>query len=96
MTADTPCWHAGVVSDVGKRKATFYIAQDVLRAAKVSAARTDQSDSELVEKALRRYLGFEVLDRVASRSTPSEKEAMDLAIRETHAHRRRKRAARRT
>jgi len=86
------------VPDVaGKRKVTFYIAEDVLRAAKVSAARTDQRDSELVEKALRRYLGFEVLDRVWARSTLSEKESMDLAIRETHAYRRRrKRATRRT
>ena len=78
-----------------KRKATFYIAEDVLRAAKVSAARTDQRDSEVVEKALRSYLGFDVVDRVWARSTLSEKEAMDLAVSETHAHRRRKRAARR-
>ena len=89
-------WHAGIVADAGKRKATFYIAEDVLRAAKASAARTEQRDSELVERALRRYLGFEVLDRVSARNRLSEKEAMDLAVRETHAYRRRKGAARRT
>jgi hypothetical protein len=79
-----------------KRKVTYYIAEDVLRAAKVRAARTDQRDSELVETALRGYLGFDVVERVWARSELSEKEAMDLAIAETHAARRRKRAARRS
>ena len=78
-----------------KRKVTYYIAEDVLRAAKVSAARTDRADSEVVETALRRYLGFDVLDRVWGRSELSEKEAMDLALSEVHASRRRKRAPRR-
>jgi len=79
-----------------KRKATFYIAEDVLRAAKVRAARTDQRDSQVVEQALRGYLGFDVLDRVWARSQLSEKEAMDLAVSEVRAVRRRKRAARRS
>ncbi len=78
-----------------KRKATFYIAEDVLRAARVNAARTDQRDSQVVEKALRRYLGFDVVERVWARSQLSEKEAMDVAVAEVHAARRRKRAARR-
>lgn len=78
-----------------KRKVTFYIAEDVLRAAKVRAARTDRRDSEVVEQALRGYLGFDVLDQVWARSQLSEKEAMDLALSEVRAVRRRKRAARR-
>ncbi len=78
-----------------KRKVTFYIAEDVLRAAKVSAARTDRRDSEVVEKALREYLGFDVLERVWARGELTEKEAMDLAVSEIHASRRRKRAPRR-
>ena len=80
------------MASIPKRKATFYISEDVLRAAKVSAARTDRRDSEVVEKALREYLGFDVLDRVWARSELSEKEAMDLAVSEVHAARRRKRA----
>ena len=84
------------MANAAKRKATFYISEDVLRAAKVSAARTDQRDSEVVEKALRKYLGFEVLERVWARSELSEKEAMELAVSEVHASRRRKRAARRS
>lgn len=78
-----------------KRKVTYYISEDVLRAAKVGAARADQPDSELVERALRSYLGFDLLDRVWARSDLTEKEAMDLALEATHAWRRRKRAARR-
>lgn len=83
------------MASVQKRKATFYISEDVLRAAKVSAARTDRRDSEVVERALREYLGFDVLDRVWARSELSEREAMDLAVAEVHASRPRKRAPRR-
>jgi hypothetical protein len=83
------------VASAPKKKVTFYISEDVLRAAKVSAARTDRRDSEVVETALREYLGFDVLERVWARSELSEKEAMDLAVSEVHASRRRKRASRR-
>lgn len=83
------------MSSLPKRKVTFYLPEDLVRAAKVNAARTDRRDSEVVEKALRRYLGFDLLERVWARSDLSEKQAMDLAIAETHAVRRRKRAARR-
>ena len=90
-----PCWYAVLVAIHPKKKVTFYISEDVLRAAKVSAARTDRRDSEVVERALREYLGFDVLERVWARSELSEKEAMDLAVSEVHASRRRKRASRR-
>jgi len=72
------------------------MSEDVLRAAQVGAARTDRHDSEVVEKALREYLGFDVLERVWARSELGEKEAMDLAVSEVHAARRRKRAPRRS
>lgn len=78
-----------------KKKATFYLSEDILRAAKVRAARFDRRDSEVVEDALRRYLGFDILERIWARSDLGEKEAMDLAVSEVHALRRRKRAARR-
>ena len=84
-----------MMANTAKRKATFYISEDVLRAAKVSAARTDRRDSQVVERALREYLGFDVLERVWARSELSEKEAMDLAVAEVHAARRPKRAPRR-
>src|SRR5262245_39418312 len=78
----------------GKRKATFYLDEDVLRAARVRAARGDRRDSEIVEAALRAYLGFDVLERVWARSDLGEDEAMQLAVSELHAMRDEKRAAR--
>jgi hypothetical protein len=76
-----------------KRKATFYLNEDVLRAARVRAARSDRRDSEIVEAALRAYLGFDVLELVRARSDLAE-EAMQLAVSELHAMRDKKRAAR--
>jgi hypothetical protein len=76
-----------------KRKATFYLDEDVLRAARVRAARSDRRDSEIVEAALRAYLGFDVLELVRARSDLAE-EAMQLAVSELHAMRDKKRAAR--
>ena len=78
-----------------KRKVTLYVDEGVLRAARVRAARTDKRDSEVVEDALRSYLGFDVVERVWARSDLGEEEAMRLAVAETHAVRQRRRAARR-
>ena len=77
-----------------KRKVTFYVDEDVLRAARVRAARSDRRDSEIVEDALRAYLGFDVVERVWARSDLGEDEAMQLAVSELHAMRAEKRAAR--
>lgn len=41
-----------------KKKATFYLPEDLLRVARVYAARTDRRDSQVVEDALRAYLGY--------------------------------------
>jgi hypothetical protein len=79
---------------VGKKKVTLYVDEDVMRAARVRAARSDKRDSEVVEDALRAYLGFDVLTSVWGRSGLTEDEAMRLAIEETHAVRAEKRAAR--
>jgi hypothetical protein len=79
-----------------KRKVSLYIDEAVLRAARVRAARTDKRDSEVVEEALRAYLGFDVVERVWARSNLTEDEAMALAVAETHAARAKRRAARRT
>ena len=76
-----------------KKKVTFYLPEDVLRAARVRAARADRRDSEIVEEALRLYLGFDVVDRVWARSDLGEDEAIELAVSETHALRDEKRAA---
>lgn len=77
-----------------RKKVTLYLDEGVLRATRVRAARADKRDSEVVEDALRAYLGLEVVERVWARSTLSEDEAMRLAVSETHAARRERRAAR--
>jgi hypothetical protein len=79
-----------------KKKVTFYVDEDVLRAARVSAARSDRRDSEIVEEALRAYLGFDVVEHVWTRSDLREDEALELAVSEIHAMRDEQRAARRS
>ena len=68
-----------------RRKVTLYVDEDVLRAARVRAARTDRRDSDIVEDALRSYLGFDVVERVWAQSDLGEDEAMRLAVEETRA-----------
>jgi len=51
-----------------KRRTTVYLDDEVLRAARVQAAREGKHDYEVFEAALRRYLGFEVIDRVRARN----------------------------
>ena len=53
---------------MAKKKVTIYAEEDVLRAARVAAARAGTRVSDVFEAALRRYLGFEVLDRFWARS----------------------------
>jgi len=84
------------MSAVSKRKVTLYVDQEVLRAARVRAARTDRADSQVIEDALRAYLGFDVVERVWARSKLGEDEAMRIAVAETHAVRGQRRAARRS
>ncbi len=76
-----------------KKKATFYLSEDLLRAARVRAARADRRDSEIVESALRSYLGFDVVERIWARSDLSEQAAMEQAVSEIHVMRDEKRAA---
>jgi hypothetical protein len=77
-----------------KKKVTLYVDGEVMRAARVRAARTDRRDSEVVEEALRAYLGFDVLASVWARSDLTEDEAMTLAVEATHEVRAERRAAR--
>jgi hypothetical protein len=73
---------------MAKRKSTIYVDEEVLRAARVYAARSDIRDSDVVERALRQFLGFEVLDRAASSgSSLDEADALALAYQEVRAAR---------
>jgi hypothetical protein len=74
---------------MAKRKTTLYVDEDVLRAAKVMAARTGRRESEIFEEALRRHVGFAVLDRIRARNTDlSPEEAERLANEAVHESRR--------
>jgi len=67
-----------------KRKTTVYIEEDVLKIMRVAAARSGKRDYEVVEEALRAYLGLELLDKVGTRSSLSEPEALAIAYEEIH------------
>lgn len=74
-----------------KVRTTLTIDEEVLRALKVRAARTGKGDSELIEEALRRDLGLDLIDRLWARSRLSEDEATELAVEAQHATRKRRR-----
>jgi predicted transcriptional regulator len=70
-----------------RKKTTMYLDEDLLRRAKVLAARTGRRDYEVMEEALRRYLGLGVIAAVWERSDLEEEEALRLAYRELHSSR---------
>jgi hypothetical protein len=73
---------------VPKTRTTLMIDEDVLRAVKVRAARLGKGDSEVIEEAIRRDLGLDLLDRLWARNDLAEAEAMELAVEAQHASRR--------
>lgn len=73
---------------MAKRKTTLYIDEELLRMAKVRAARTDRRESEVMEAALRSYLGITALEQIRARSDLDEAQAMELAYAELRAMRR--------
>jgi hypothetical protein len=76
---------------MAKVRTTLTLDEVVLRAVKIRAARTGQRDSEVIERALRRDLGLDLLDRLWDRNKLSEQEAVALAVEAQHATRRRRR-----
>ena len=69
---------------MAKTKITVYLEDDVLRGARVMAARTGKKDYEVFEDALRAYLGMEALDRARASADLSEEAALALAVDEVH------------
>ena len=63
-----------------KIRTTLTIDEDVLRAVKVRGARTGKGDSEVIEEALRRELGFDLLERLWQRNDIGEDDALELAV----------------
>ncbi len=75
-----------------RKKTTVYVEEDLLRSARVLAARTGKMEYEVFEEALRAYLGFDVLERIHERLEReglalSEEESLKLAYEELHAMR---------
>lgn len=57
---------------------------------RVRAARSGKGDSEVIEEALRRDLGLDLLDRLWQRNDLGEDEAMALALEAQHVQGRRR------
>jgi hypothetical protein len=72
---------------VSKTRTTLTIDEEVLRAVKIRAARTGKGDGQVIEEALRRDLGLDVLDDLWSRNDLDEAESLDLAVEAQHATR---------
>ena len=76
---------------MSKVRTTLTIDEDVLRWVKVRAARTGKGDSQVIEEALRRDLGLDLLEQLWERNKMGEDEAVGLAVEAQHATRRRRR-----
>lgn len=62
-----------------KTRTTLTIDEDVLVAVRVEAARSGRRDSEVIEAAVRRDLGLDLLDRLWASADLSEAEALQMA-----------------
>jgi hypothetical protein len=63
-----------------KVRTTLTIDGEVLKAVRVRAARTGKRDSEIIEAALRRDLGFDLLEQIWAKNDMPEDKAMKLAL----------------
>ena len=71
-----------------KSRTTVTLDEQVLRAVRIKAARTGRRDSEVIEDALRRDLGLDLLERIWATADLEEDEAMRLAVEVQHKSRR--------
>ncbi len=76
---------------MAKVRTTLTIDDQVLRAVKLRAAHTGKGESQVIEDALRRDLGLELLDQLWARADLPEEEAVELALEAQHETRRRRR-----
>jgi hypothetical protein len=67
-----------------KVRTTLTIDPEVLRAVKVRAARLGKGDSDVIEEALRRDLGLDLLDRLWAANDLDEDVALTLAVEAQH------------
>ena len=69
---------------MAKVRTTLTIDPEVLRAVKVRAARLGKGDSEVIEEAVRRDLGLELLERLWAANDLDEADALALAVEAQH------------
>lgn len=69
---------------MAKVRTTLTIDPDVLRAVKIRAARSGKGDSDVIEEALRRDLGLDLLDRLWAANDLSDADATTLAVEAQH------------
>ena len=67
-----------------KVRTTLTVDEEVLRAVKVRAARTGKGASEVIEEALRRELGLDLLERLWNSNNLGEEDALALAVEAQH------------
>ena len=67
-----------------KARTTISIDESVLRAVRIKAARSGRRDSDVIEEALRRDLGLDLLDRLWAAADLDEDEALQLAVEAQH------------
>jgi hypothetical protein len=67
-----------------KVRTTLTVDAEVLRAVKVRAARLGKGDSDVIEAALRRDLGLDLLDRLWAMNDLDEDDALALAVEAQH------------
>lgn len=71
---------------MARQKTTLTIDENLMRQVRVRAARTNRSQSESLEEALREGLG--VIERIRAKAHLAEEEALDLASSVVHEVRR--------
>jgi hypothetical protein len=72
---------------VPKVRTTLTVDEDVLRAVRIKAARTGKGDSAVIEEALRRDLGLDLIGALWARNDVSEEDAQALGVEAQHATR---------
>ncbi len=72
---------------MAKVRTTLTVDEDVLRAVKIAGARSGRGDSQVIEDALRRELGLDLLERMWAGNRMSEEDAIALAVEAQHATR---------
>ncbi|MEP7105947.1 MAG: hypothetical protein ABI838_08880 [Chloroflexota bacterium] len=87
--ADPACWVAGNLYNLSMAKVTFELDERVRRALKQAALNMHLNEKDIHERALRQYLGLDIIERLRQRpSELTEEQALELANEEVHAARR--------